>query len=145
MTHKERLGKLFKDKTGNVWIQLVRYGISGFSATIVDFAVLTILTEVFGERLLLVWTAIAFLSGLMVTYLLSTKWVFDTHSVSSRAAEFSIFLLIGLIGLVLTEFFMWLFANKLDLFYLLAKLFASMLVFIWNFSAKKFFLFRKRK
>ncbi len=134
---------LFKEHTGNVWVQLMRYGISGFSATVVDFLVLTLLTELLGEDLLLLWTAIAFVSGLLVTYTLSTHWVFDTRRINSKTAEFLIFFAIGLVGLGLTELLMWLFAHKLDMFYLLAKLIASMLVFIWNFSAKKLILFRK--
>ena len=138
-----KLFSLFKQKTGNVWIQLMRYGISGFSATIVDFLVLTLLTEVFGKRLLLLWTAIAFVSGLLVTYLLSTTWVFDSHRFNSRAAEMAIFAAIGIVGLGLTELFMWIFAHRLGMHYLLSKLLASMIVFVWNFSAKKLILFRK--
>ena len=138
-----RVGKLFRHQTGNVWIQLLRYGISGFTATLVDFAVLTLLTEHLGEHLLLVWTAIAFISGLLVSYLLSVNWVFDIRRLSSRTAEVSVYLLIGLVGLLLTELLMWLFANKLGIFYLLSKLIASVMVFLWNFCAKKFILFRK--
>lgn len=138
-----KMKKLFRHQTGNVWIQLLRYGISGFTATVVDFAVLTILTEAFGEPLLLVWTAIAFISGLLVSYLLSVNWVFDIRRLNSRTAEVSVYILIGVVGLLLTEFLMWLLAHKLDLHYLLSKLIASTIVFLWNFSAKKFILFRK--
>ncbi len=135
--------QLFKEKTANVWVQLFRYGLSGFAATAVDFLILTILTEFFGEDLLLLWTAIAFISGLSVTYILSTHWVFDSHRFKSKAAEATAFLSIGVVGLLLTEFFMWLLAEKIDIFYLLSKLIASVLVFIWNFTAKKFIVFHK--
>lgn len=138
-----RVNRIFRQKTGSVWIQLFRYGLSGFTATIVDFAVLTLLTEHLGEHLLLVWTAIAFVTGLLISYLLSVNWVFDKRRLSSRTAEVSVYILIGVVGLLLTELLMWLFANKLGLFYLLAKLIASMLVFLWNFTAKKFILFHK--
>ncbi|MBO4455042.1 MAG: GtrA family protein [Bacteroidales bacterium] len=143
MSAHRRINTLFRAKTASVWVQLLRYGISGLSATILDFVVLTLLTELFGEKLLLVWTAIAFLSGLTLTYLLSTNWVFDVRRLKSRTAEVSVFLLIGAIGLALTEFLMWLFAHQMDLHYLLSKLFASLIVFLWNFTAKKFILFRR--
>lgn len=143
MNARRHMVRLFKARTNSIWVQLLRYGISGFSATLLDFVVLTVLTEIFGERLLLLWTAIAFLSGLTLTYLLSTNWVFDVRRLKSRTAEVSVFLLIGAIGLLLTEFLMWLFAHQLDFHYLLSKLFASILVFLWNFTAKKFILFRK--
>ena len=135
--------QLFKEKTANIWVQLFRYGLSGFAATAVDFLILTILTEFFGEDLLLLWTAIAFISGLSVTYILSTHWVFDSHRFKSKAAEATAFLSFGVVGLLLTEFFMWLLAEKIDMFYLLSKLIASVLVFIWNFTAKKFIVFHK--
>ena len=138
-----KMKKLFRQQTGNVWIQLLRYGISGFTATVVDFAVLTILTEAFGERLLLVWTAIAFVSGLLISYLLSVNWVFDIRRLSSRTAEVSVYLLIGLVGLLLTEVLMWVFAHVIDLHYLISKVIASAIVFLWNFTAKKFILFRR--
>ena len=135
--------QLFKDNPGSIWVQLVRYGISGLGATLVDFTMLTVLTECFGERLLLLWTAIAFISGLAVTYLLSTNWVFSAHRFKSKAAEVSIFVIIGVIGLGLTELLMWLFATKIDLHYLISKIIAGTTVFIWNFNAKKLILFRQ--
>ena len=138
-----RVKKLFRQQTDNIWIQLLRYAISGFTATIVDFALLATLTEVFGEHLLLVWTAIAFVSGLLVSYLLSINWVFDSRRLSSRTAEVSVYILIGVVGLLLTEILMWLLANKIGIHYLISKVIASTIVFLWNFCAKKFILFHK--
>ena len=138
-----RVKKLFRQQTGNIWIQLLRYAISGFTATIVDFALLATLTEVFGEHLLLVWTAIAFVCGLLVSYLLSINWVFDSRRLSSRTAEVSVYILIGVVGLLLTEILMWLLANKIGIHYLISKVIASTIVFLWNFCAKKFILFHK--
>ena len=135
--------KLFRENTDNIWVQLMRYGISGLGATFVDFTVLTVLTETFGERLLLVWTAIAFISGLAVTYFLSTNWVFDARRFKSKTAEVSIFVIIGVVGLGLTELLMWICATKLDFHYLISKLISGTTVFLWNFTAKKLILFRK--
>ena len=135
--------KLFRENTGSLWVQLMRYGITGLGATLVDFTVLTVLTESLGEKYLLVWTAIAFISGLTVTYLLSTNWVFNARRFKNRAAEISIFVMIGIVGLGLTELLMWLCATKMDLHYLISKIIAGTTVFIWNFTAKKLILFRK--
>lgn len=143
MSLKNSLSKLFKQDSDNFWVQLLRYSLSGTSATIVDFLLLTILTEVFGEHLLLVWTAIAFISGVLVTYLLSTNWVFDAHRFKHRSTEIVIFIFIALVGLTLTELLMWLFAHKIDIHYLLSKLIASIIVFVWNFTAKKYILFHE--
>lgn len=144
MSFKEFLKNLFSGRSSDVKIQLLRYGVSGLTAAAVDMGMLALLTEVFGERMLLVWTAIAFACGLLVTYLMSIYWVFSNRTVSSRAKELAIFISIGIIGLALTEFLMWVFARKLEWHYLIAKMVSATTVFIWNFTAKKLLLFRNK-
>ena len=134
--------KLIKGRTGDIRIQLFRYLVSGGTAFLVDAALLALLTECFGRERLLLWTAIAFAAGLLVTYLFSIHWVFDNRSMNNRAAEFTVFALIGITGLGLTELLMWLFADKAGLHYLIAKIVTTVLVFFWNFAAKKIILFR---
>ena len=135
--------EVFSGRTDSIRVQLLRYGIAGLTAATVDTGLLALLTEVFGEKLLLLWTAIAFSCGLATTYLLSIKWVFSKRNMN-RAAEFIVFIIIGLIGLGLTELLVWFFAIKLNWHYLLAKITAATTVFIWNFTAKKLLLFRNK-
>ena len=122
----------------------MRYGITGVIASFVDIGTLTLLTELFGDRLLLLWTAVAFSCGLTVTYLFSVNWVFNNRTLSSRTAEIAIFIAIGIVGLGLTELLMWVFAKKLEWHYLLAKIVSGTTVFVWNFTAKKLLLFRNK-
>lgn len=125
-------------------IQLIRYFISGGVAFVVDASLLYILTEWGGLHYM--WsTVISYSVGLVITYLFSIFWVFDHRSVNNKAIEFSVFALIGVMGLGLTSLLMWLFTSKMGLFYLLSKIITTVLVFIWNFVAKKFLLFNKRK
>ena len=142
-----KLGKLIKEvfcgRSNNMKVQLFRYGIAGLTAAALDTGMLALLTELFGEKLLLLWTAIAFACGLATTYLLSIKWVFSNRTMN-QAAELTIFIIIGLAGLALTELLVWFFAIKLDWHYLLAKITAATAVFLWNFSAKKLLLFRNK-
>ena len=135
--------EVFSGRTDKVKIQVLRYGIAGLTAATVDTGLLALLTELFGENLLLLWTAIAFASGLATTYIMSIKWVFSNRTMN-RAAELAIFIFIGIVGLGLTELLVWVFAIKLDWHYLLAKITAATTVFIWNFTAKKLLLFRNK-
>ena len=144
MKLKELPGLLFKGKTGDVRIQVFRYLVSGGTAFLVDAGMLALLTESFGREHLLLWTAIAFAAGLLVTYLFSIFWVFNNRSMKSLTAEVIIFILIGVCGLGLTELFMWLFAQKAGMHYLIAKIITTILVFVWNFFAKKNILFRSK-
>lgn len=131
-------------KNGNLWIQVFRYLVSGGVAFLVDAGLLALLTECFGQHLLLLWTAIAFGAGLLTTYLFSIAWVFDNRSMRSRTAEVAIFVGIGIVGLGLTELLMWLLTDKAGIHYLVAKVITTVIVFVWNFSAKKLILFRSK-
>lgn len=141
---REFIGKLLKGRSGDIRIQAFRYLVSGGTAFLVDAGLLALLTELFGREHLLLWTAIAFCAGLLVTYLFSILWVFDNRSMKSRTAEVAIFVGIGVVGLGLTELLMWLFAQKAGLHYLLSKIITTVLVFVWNFAAKKLLLFRSK-
>lgn len=131
-------------KNGNLWIQVFRYLVSGGVAFLVDAGLLALLTECFGQHLLLLWTAIAFGAGLLTTYIFSIAWVFDNRSMRSRTAEVAIFVGIGIVGLGLTELLMWLLTGKAEIHYLVAKVITTVIVFVWNFSAKKLILFRSK-
>ena len=143
MKLKDTLEALLKGKSGNLTVQVFRYLVSGGVAFLVDTGLLALQTELFGREYLLVWTAIAFTVGLLVTYLFSILWVFDKRRLKNRSAEIGIFVLIGVIGLGLTELLMWLFADKIGIHYLVSKIITTVLVFVWNFSAKKTILFSK--
>ena len=144
MTLRELPAALLKGHTSDVRIQLFRYLVSGGPAFLVDAGLLALLTECFGREHLLLWTAIAFAAGLVITYLFSILWVFDRRNMKSRAAEITVFALIGVSGLGLTELLMWLFADKAGMHYLVAKVATTVLVFFWNFAAKKLLLFRNK-
>ena len=139
-----RILDFVKGKNGNLGVQMFRYLLTGCTAFAADVGLLTLMTECFGRNLLLLWTAIAFSVGIVITYLLSVRWVFDNRNVDNRAAEFGIFTLIGIVGLGLTELLMWLIAEKAGLHYLPAKGITAGIVFFWNFLAKKFILFRNK-
>lgn len=144
MSVREFIGKLLKGRSGDIRIQAFRYLVSGGTAFLVDAGLLALLTELFGREQLLLWTAVAFCAGLLITYLFSILWVFDNRSLKSRTAEVAIFVGIGVVGLGLTELFMWLLADKAGLHYLLSKIITTVLVFVWNFAAKKLILFRSK-
>lgn len=145
MNFKGFLAELLKNPSGKIWVQMFRYLVSGGIAFVVDAGLLTLLSELAGENLLLLWTGIGFCAGLITTYLFSILWVFDNRSIDNRFAEISIFIVIGVVGLILTEGFMWLFAKNLGIHYLVSKILTTVLVFIWNFIAKKNILFRNNE
>lgn len=138
---RSRLEALFRIPTDSTLIQFVRYLFVGGAAFVVDFGSLYVLTEYVGIYYL-TSAAIAFLLGLLANYLLSIFWVFSRRTLERRWLEFGIFALIGVVGLGLNELFIWFFTEHFQLYYMISKLIATALVLLWNFTARKFLLFR---
>lgn len=128
-------------RTDNIIIQFFRYGFAGGVAFLVDFGLLYVLTE-FLHIHYLISAALSFIPGVTVNYLLSIWWVFNRRVLKKKSAEFIFFTLIAIGGLILNEIFMWFFTEIVGCYYLLSKIISTALGYLWNFFAKKFFLFR---
>lgn len=137
------INKLFKDETENTLIQLFRYGFVGGAAFLVDYGVLVLLTEVFGMHYLLSAT-ISFILGLITNYLLSVVWVFNNRTLGNRWAEFAVFAIIGVIGLGLNALIMYVCTDKMGIHYMISKIISTVIVFFWNFFARKVILFKAK-
>ena len=128
-------------KTNHLFVQLFRYFFVGGFAFIIDFCALFLLTEYLNLYYLLS-APLAFLLGLIINYLLSIKWVFDKRNINKKSVEFVIFALVGIVGLLLNQVFIWFFTEIINLYYMLSKIISSGIVFLWNFSLRKYLLFR---
>lgn len=121
-------------------LEFFRYGLASLAALVVDFALLAFFTEIIGLHYL-ISGAIGFTAGLVLIYLLSIGWVFRRRKMDNWHKEWILFAVIGLVGLLINEFGLWVLTEKLHIHYLVSKLGASVAVFLWNFSARKYFLF----
>ena len=128
------------NKSDRISIQLLKYAIVGAMAYGVDFGSLFFLTEVL-RIYYLISAAIAFLLGLTTNYVLSISWVFAQRSVNNRKIEFTVFSIIGIVGLFFNEGIMWLFTERAEFHYLISKIISTIFVFFWNFLARKKILF----
>ncbi len=133
--------KILVLQTDNTFIQFLRYTIVGGVAFVVDFAFLYLFTNNL-KIYYLVSAGISFILGLVVNYFLSKTWVFNRASLNNRLLEFGVFALIGVVGLVINELFIWVFTDKIHIYYLLSKILATIFVFLWNFFARKFILYK---
>lgn len=123
--------------------QIVRYLFSGGIAFAADFLIMILLVERWSVPESVAGT-ISFGVGIAITYTLSVVWIFDQHRFSSRLSEFFLFVLIGAVGLVLTYVLMsW--GQNMEINYVLNKIGVTVIVTLWNFIAKKYLLFSKKK
>ena len=137
---KNVMHTLFKDQTERTLVQMFRYTFVGGAAFLVDFGSLFVFTDFFGVYYL-ISAAIAFILGLITNYALSISWVFNKRTFGNKKLEFGVFALIGIVGLGLNEILIWFLTEDLQLYYLISKIIAAILILFWNFFARKFTLF----
>jgi len=121
----------------------VRYFAASLAALVLDWLVLVSLVRAAGTAVTTAG-AIGYLSGMVLAYILSIRWVFRDRSVRDWQAEFLVFALVGACGLVLTELLLWLLSVRGALPVELAKIVTAGAVFLFNFAGRKWLLFRKR-
>lgn len=125
-----------------ITLELVRYTCVGGLASLVDVGILVGLTSWVGMYYLHA-AAIGFGLGLITSYLLSIAWVFQERKFHNPFVEVGLFTLIGGLGLLGNGICMWLLTEYAHLHYLCSKLVSALLVFLWNFVAKKYVLFHR--
>lgn len=137
----DMIKKLLVEKTDNTFIQLFRYTFVGAIAFIADFGSLYFLTDILGFYYLYS-AALAFIIGLIINYILSILWVFKSRTVTNSSIEFLIFASIGIIGLGLNELIIWYATERISLYYLNSKFISAIIVYLWNFLARKYTLYK---
>lgn len=119
-------------------LQLIKFGVVGVIAALVDVGVLVVLKELFGVDVLLA-SAISFTVSVSVNYILSMTYVFKGKK-QSRLREFVIFVFLSIGGLCLNQFILWVGVQFTSVYYLVIKFLAMLIVPVYNFITRKIFL-----
>ena len=138
--------KVFFDATDKLFVQFVRSVMAGAAASVADISIYGIGVNLLGINHI-VSNTFSFIFGLSVNYYLSREWVFNKKKRNTKR-DFLLFSLIGIIGLLLSSVLLYILVDLGTLYYLLmtensglvksaAKIFAVILVFFWNFIARK--------
>ena len=140
---KEFLNSLIKfKKTENGYVQFFRYIVVSGLSLFVDFVLLYLFTEFVGLNYL-ISAIIGYSFGMVVNYLLSIFWVFHTRKYKKKTMiEFTIFVIIGLLGLGLNELLLWFFTEIIMLYYLVSRLISAVIGYTWKFGVRKVILFK---
>ena len=140
---KGNIKGLLLEPTEDSFLQFFRYIFVGGASFVTDYVLLYIITEI-GVNYL-VSGVISFIAGLCVNYALTKLLVFSKKTTGAeKAKEFSVFAIIAVIGLGLTELLMWIFTEKLSWYYMISNAIAAIIVLFWNFFMKKILLYKKK-
>lgn len=119
--------------------QFIRHSMVGGTAFLIDYGLLIALTEVAGMYYLCSAT-VSFVISVIFNYRYSMRFVFNRRNDISKITEFTIFVALSGIGLVLNTILLWLFVDYANLHYSVAKLLAAVIVTVYNFNSRKRFL-----
>lgn len=123
----------------DVIIKFIKFGTVGFSGLIVDFGSTYICKEKLYVQKYFA-NSIGFLLAATGNYFLNRIWTFASNN-PHVFNEFVKFFIVSLIGLGLSNVFIWLIHQKGRLNFYLAKFFAIGVTMLWNFGANFLYTF----
>lgn len=130
--------KQWSMKKQNLFVQIFKFGVVGGIATIIDMILLFIFKEKF-HLPLEISNTLSFSISLIYNYIASTKWVFSVKEKKSKK-KFYLFILLSIIGLIINNFIIVVLSKHIEMFYMWAKVVATIVVMIFNFITRKKFL-----
>ncbi len=117
------------------FLELVRFCFVGGVSLLLDCVILFSLTDFFGVHYLYS-AAISFTASVIFNYWLCVKFVFrNARRQTPRQA--AIFIGSSVAGLGLNQICMWFFVEIISWHYMLAKLGATAIVTLWNYTMKR--------
>jgi putative flippase GtrA len=138
---QQQVRRLFSDQpVDSVAVQVPRALIVSVLAALLDVAGLFLLVEMCGWQPVPA-AVVSYLAGGVLQYVLCSWWVFP-NSPNSVAFGFVSFTVLSLVGLALTWAAIATLHDYFRIHYGLAKIFALGLAFTWNFTSRKFLIFR---
>ena len=127
--------KIFKNKLLN---QILKFGLVGGTAFVIDYVLLYFCTE-FLHIHYLISSIISFTVSVIFNYILSIKWVFDVQK-KQDVKDFVIFIILSVIGLGINSLIMYVMVEKFGVYYMLSKIVSTAVVMVYNFITRKIFV-----
>ena len=125
----------------NLIKQILKFGIVGGIAFIIDYALLYVCTE-YLNIYVLYSSIISFSISVIFNYIMSIKWVFDVNH-KQTYKDFTIFIIFSIIGLGINQLIMYLGIERLHIYYMLVKIASTGIVMVYNFITSKIFIEKK--
>lgn len=120
-------------------IQIFKFGIVGVVATIIDFIFLYLFKEVCNFNVVVANT-LSFVISVLYNYWASLTFVFEVNEDKSKSRNFVIFIICSVIGLGINDLIVWLVTDMLNIYYMVSKIIATVVVMVFNFVTRKKFL-----
>jgi len=123
----------------DIIFKLIKFAFVGFTGMGIDFGLTYILKEKTKVQKYVANT-IGFLSAASFNYYLNRIWTFNSSD-AEIFYEYSRFIGVSIIGLIINLFFLWFFNDIQKLNFYLSKLLAIIITIAWNFSINYIYTF----
>jgi putative flippase GtrA len=121
---------------------LVKYFFVGGISALVDFLIFCLFFNLFNNWFLA--GIFSFFIATSANYYLSINFAFDSGSKFKKLHEIYLVFLVSFVGFFLNQIILFFFIEAFILNVYLSKIIATSLVFMWNFSARNFYIFNKK-
>ncbi len=147
-----KLRAIFLEPTENGFLQFFRYLFVGGIATVVDWLLsfgaerlFATVTSLDPQVVYILATTVGFSGGLVTNFLLSRAFVFATQQAraKTKGGEFLGHFTVGALGLGMSYLIVWAGTSFILDNYMLFRIIATVVVFVWNYLARKFFVYKK--
>lgn len=144
--------------------EIIRFCIIGGLATVIDMIVMGVVLYIFqpssypnffnvfigstyepSQISTIVGTGLGFIIGLVFNYIFSIIFVFEEKGKSKSATGFVLFSLLSAGGLLIHLLGMYVGFGLLNINEWIVKIFLTIVVLIYNYLTRKFFIFKKQK
>lgn len=124
----------------SLFVKFLCFSIVGLSGVVIDFGITYLCKEHLKWQKY--WAnACGFLVAASSNYFLNRVWTFHSQN-PEIAKEYSSFLLVSFIGLLINSLFLWLIHQRLNLSFYYAKFIAIIITTLWNFFCNLLFTFQ---
>lgn len=121
--------------------RVIRFLISGGTATAVDLALLYYFTDIL-KMWYLAAAVLAFLLAFGISFVLQKFWTFSGSHVRRKREQLPMYLAANLFGLAVNSLGMYLLVDKAGLWYMAAQIIMSAMIAIVNFFIYRLIIFK---
>ncbi|BDC99045.1 GtrA family protein [Persicobacter psychrovividus] len=120
-------------------LKLLKFGAVGFSGLFIDFGITYITKEKLKWHKYLA-NSLGFIFAASNNFVWNRLWTFQSHD-PKVLMQYSQFIGVSLIGLILNNFIIYIFNDRLKVNFYISKVIAVGFVTVWNFFVNYYFTF----
>jgi putative flippase GtrA len=125
-------------------MKIIRYFFVGGAAAALDLSIFLVFAKFLGFNYLVVG-CVGFILATMLNYVLSVRHVFESGVRFSKRKEILLVYAVSAVGLTVHQIVLYGCVSHLMLELMMSKLIATFTVFLWNFAARNYFVFRESR